>query len=151
MAGHLTLAIIKPHVHRERKVGKIFARIEQGGFSILLCKLIQMRVEGAQQFYKEHEGKEFFPRLVERMCIGPVWVMVLSKPNVVEEWRKFIGATDPAAAEPGTIRHDFGNHKLITDNAVHGSSDDWAAKREINFFFNREITVAKEIDKLTGK
>lgn len=148
--GHLTLAIIKPHIHMSRKAGEIIKAIEDGGFGILLCKLIQLRPEGVEEFYSEHKDKDFFPSLMKSMCAGPVWVMVLSGHNVVEDWRNFIGDTDPKKAVLGTIRNEFGDHNNISNNAVHGSSDDWAAKREINFFFNREIAVAsrlKELDK----
>ena len=142
MAGNLTLALIKPHIHFNRQAGKVIQRIEEGSFAILLCKLLQLRAEGAEQFYAEHKGKSFFPNLIKTICSGPVWVLVLAKENAVEGWRDYIGATDPAQAAPGSIRYDFGDHANITNNAVHGSSDDWAARREINFFFHREIAVA---------
>lgn len=142
MAGNLTFALIKPHVHFEKNVGKIIERIEGAGFGILICKMTQLLPEGAMDFYKEHKGKDFYPNLVKVMSSGPVWALVLSKKGAVEEWRKLIGSTDPAKAEPGTIRADFGDPKNITNNAVHGSADDWSAKREINFFFSRDLKLA---------
>lgn len=142
MAGHLTLALIKPHAHLERQSGKIIARIEEGEFGIILGKLTQLTKEGARQFYQEHEGKEFYDNLVRTMSAGPVWALVLAKPNAVAEWRAFIGALNPADAEPGTLRHTFGNHKNLTNNAVHGSATDHDAKREINFFFSKDIMKA---------
>ena len=143
MAGNLTFAMIKPHIHFEKKVGSLIARIEEAGFGILICKMTQLLPEGAMDFYAEHKGKDFYANLIKVMSSGPVWALVLTKKDAVEEWRKLIGATDPAKAEPGTIRSDFGDHKNITNNAVHGSADDWAAKKEINFFFARDL-------KLTG-
>lgn len=151
MAGNLTLAMIKPHAIRERHCGEIIDRIEKAGFGVLLIKAVQLRPEGAREFYKEHEGKDFFKNLVDTMCAGPVWVLVLAKPNAVEEWRSFIGATDPAKAEVGTIRHDFGDHNNVTNNAVHGSATDHDAKHEISFFFSREITLAERIDAIDNK
>jgi nucleoside-diphosphate kinase len=148
MSGHLTLALIKPHIHFKRKVGEVIQRIEDAGFGILLSKLIQLRPEGAEEFYSEHRDKEFFLNLTKVMCSGPLWVLVLSKHDAVEEWRNLIGATNPATATPGTIRHDFGEHENITNNAVHGSADDWAARREINFFFNKEIALASRLNEL---
>ena len=151
MAGNLTLAIIKPHIHMERKVGQVLQRIEEAGFGIVLSKMVQLRPEGADQFYEEHKGKDFFDKLKRYMCVGPIWAIVLAKDNAVEEWRKTIGATNSAEAEPGTIRHDFGRHDNITLNAVHGSATDHDAKREINFFFAREITLAGKVDALDNE
>lgn len=146
MAGNLTFAMIKPHIHFEKKVGEVIKRIEEAGFGILMCKTTQFLPEGAMDFYAEHKGKDFYANLVRVMSSGPVWALVLSKKDAVEEWRKTIGATDPSKAEPGTIRADFGSHTNITNNAVHGSSDDWAAKREINFFFARDIKIAGALE-----
>ena len=151
MAGNLTLAIIKPHAVLARNVGKIIDRIEEDGFGILLAKMVQLRPEGADEFYAEHKGKEFFSKLRRYMCVGPVWALVLAKDNAVEEWRDLIGLTDPAKAEPGTIRHDFGKHDNITLNAVHGSATDHDARREINFFFARDIETAKKLNAIDQK
>ena len=145
MAGHLTLALIKPHVHLERKAGQVMARMEEAGFGIILGKLTQLTKDGAQKFYKEHEGKEFYDHLVSTMSAGPIWALVLTKPNAVTEWRNAIGSTNPADAEPGTLRHEFGDCKNMTNNAVHGSATDHEAKWEINFFFNRDILDAEKL------
>lgn len=146
MAGNLTLAMIKPHIHFARKIGQVIQRIEEAGFAIVLCKMAQFRVEGIREFYAEHQEKEFFPDLVRTMTSGPIWVLVLARDNAVEEWRNLIGNTDPNQAKEGTLRHEFGNRNKISENAVHGSADDWAAKREINFFFSREIRLAEKIN-----
>lgn len=148
MAGNLTLAMIKPHIHFQRRAGEIIQRIEKEKFAILLCKLVQLRDEGVEEFYGEHKGKDFFPRLKNSMLSGPTWVLVLAKENAVDEWRKVIGATNPAEAAPETIRAIFGDKSNMSNNAVHGSSDDWAAKKEINFFFGREISLAEKIKEM---
>lgn len=151
MAGHLTLALIKPHCILEKKVGKILSRIEEEEYAIVLAKMVQLRKEGAREFYKEHVGKDFYNNLCSVMSSGPVWALVLAKPNAVEEWRNTIGATNPAEAEPHTIRHEFGDPRNITNNAVHGSATDHDAKREINFFFGREIKLAERINALDNE
>jgi len=148
MAGHLTLALIKPHAVLERNVGKIIQRIEAEGFAIVAGKMFQFLPEGAEEFYGEHHGRPFFPNLVKVMSASPCWVLVLYKPNAVEEWRQTIGATHPAEAEAGTIRAEFGHHHNVTNNAVHGSADDWAAQREINFFFGRDLQLAEKARRL---
>ena len=151
MAGNLTLAYIKPHTVLERKVGKIISRIEEAGFAIILSKMVQIRPEGADIFYEEHKAKEFFDKLKHYTCVGPVWAMVLAKDNAVEEWRNIIGDTDPAKAEKGTIRAEFGRPDNITLNAVHGSATDHDAKREINFFFYKEIKGAMAADEVDNQ
>ena len=151
MAGQLTLALIKPHVHFARNVGKIITRIEEAGFGIILCKETQFTRHGASEFYQEHEGRPFFDNLVKVMSVSPIWAMVLAKPDAVAEWRGAIGATNPAEAEPGTIRHEFGDHQNLTNNAVHGSATDHDAKREINFFFARDIQLAEQVKAVTGR
>lgn len=151
MSGHLTLALIKPHSVLDKNVGRIITRIEEEGYGIVLAKMVQLRKEGAIEFYKEHEGKDFFKNLCNAMSSGPVWALVLAKPNAVEEWRNTIGATNPAEAEPNTLRHEFGDPGNITNNAVHGSATDHDAKREINFFFGREIKLAERINALDNE
>jgi nucleoside-diphosphate kinase len=145
MAGQLTFAMIKPHAVLSRNVGKIINRIEEGGFGIVLAKTIQLHLDGAREFYKEHKDKPFYDNLCRTMCAGPVWALVLAKPNAVGEWRGYIGATNPAEAEEGTLRREFGDPQNITNNAVHGSATDHDAKREINFFFGREIKLAERL------
>lgn len=149
MAGHLTLALIKPHAILARNVGKIITRMEEEDFAIVLAKETQFTKYGAMEFYQEHKGKEFFDNLVKVMSAGPIWAIVLAKGNAVEEWRNVIGSTNPAEAAPGTIRHEFGDHGNITNNAVHGSATDHDAKREINFFFSRELKVAEAVNTIT--
>lgn len=146
MAGNLTLAMIKPHVVFSKEVGNVISDIEDAGFGIVAGKMLQFREEGASAFYQEHEGKDFFPNLVKVMSGGPIWVLVLVKKNCVEDWRNFIGATNSADAEEGTLRNKYGNHTNITLNAVHGSATDHDALREINFFFAQELSLLRELD-----
>ena len=151
MAGNLTLAIIKPHAVMERKVGKIIERIEGAGFGIIGAKMLHLRKEGAEEFYKEHKDKYFFEMLVKSICKSPIWVMILVRDNAVEEWRNFIGSTHPVEAAEGTLRHAFGNHENITENAVHGAATDHDARDEIVFFFGREIKLGQRINEVDDK
>lgn len=148
LPGHLTLAMIKPHAYRSGNIGAIIKKIEDAGFKILILKSVQLRKEGAEIFYKEHQGKEFYKNLINVMCSGPVIPMVLMKHNCVPEFRKLLGDTDPSKADIGTIRSEFGNPENITDNAVHGSASDQEAYREISFFFKRELKLAESVDAL---
>ncbi len=148
VVDHLTLGMIKPHAIRARKTGEIISRIEEAGFAILIVKSVQLRKEGAEFFYAEHKDKDFFPNLVSVMCAGPVWPMVLMKHDGINEFRKLIGSTDPAEAEEGTIRHDFGDHNNLTYNAIHGSATDIDVDRELRFFFDREISLARRVEGL---
>jgi len=151
MAVQLTLAMIKPHAVLGRNVGKILTRIENEEFGIVLAKMVQLRKEGALQFYEEHVGKGFYDNLCNVMSAGPIWVLVLAKPNAVEEWRNLIGSTNPAEAEPGTLRYGFGDHDNLTNNAVHGSASDADAQREIAFFFTRELKLVERVDALDNQ
>ena len=151
MPGQLTLALIKPHATLGKNVGKIITRIEEDGFGIVLSKMVQLRKEGALQFYEEHKDKDFYDNLCNVMSSGPIWVLVLAKPNAVEEWRNLNGATNPAEAKPGTLRHEFGAHENITNNAVYGSATDGDAKRESTFFFAREIKMVERVDALDNQ
>lgn len=134
MNGEYTFSIIKPNAVRTGKTGPILAMINEGGFEIAAIKMVQMTTQQAESFYEIHRDKSFFPELVEFMTSGPVVVMILKHKNAVDEFRKLIGATDPAKAEPGTIRKIFA--VSLKMNAVHGSDSDENAKREANFFFS---------------
>lgn len=133
MNDNYTFAIIKPNAVRTGKSGPILAMINEGGFEISAMKMVQMTVEQAESFYDVHRGKPFYAELVEFMTSGPVIVMILRHSNAVEQFRKLIGATDPAKAEPGTIRKLFA--VSVKMNAVHGSDSNENAERESNFFF----------------
>ena len=143
---HLSLAMIKPHAVRARKVGEIISRIEDAGFAILIVKSVQIHKEGAEFFYAEHKGKDFFKELVALTCSGPVWPMVVMKHDGINAFRELIGNCDSSKAKPGTIRHDFGDHNKVPLNAIHGSDSDVAVDREIKFFFDREINMAQRVE-----
>jgi nucleoside-diphosphate kinase len=133
MGGNFTFSIIKPNAVRTGKTGPILAMMNEAGFEISAMKMVCMTTNQAETFYSVHKGKPFFEGLIEFMTSGPVFIMVLKHENAVEEFRKLIGATDPAKAEPGTIRKMFA--VSVQMNAVHGSDSDENATREADFFF----------------
>ncbi len=130
-----TLSIIKPDAVVRNITGKINAMIEDAGLRIVAQKRIRLTKEQAQEFYIEHKDKAFYDGLVEYMTSAPVVVQVLQGENVIEDYRKIMGVTNPAAAEEGTIRRTFG--ESITHNSVHGSDSPESAAREVAFFFNK--------------
>jgi nucleoside-diphosphate kinase len=133
-----TLAILKPDCVRKKNTGEVLARIEKAGFKILGLKKIKLNKETAGAFYGVHRGKPFFDGLVEFMCSGPCIPIALEKENAVTEFRTLIGATDPAQADPGTIRKLYADNK--GENIVHGSDSAENGKIEISFFFaEREL------------
>ncbi len=134
MNANFTFSIIKPNSVRTGKTGPILSMINEAGFEISAIRMVKMTPDQAETFYEVHRGKPFFEGLVEFMTSGPVVVMVLKHENAVEEFRKLIGATDPAKAEPGTIRKIFA--VSVQMNAVHGSDSDENAAREAGFFFS---------------
>jgi nucleoside-diphosphate kinase len=134
MNGNITFSIIKPNAVRTGKTGPILAMMNENGFEISAIRMVKMTLQQAESFYEVHRGKSFFDELIEFMTSGPVVVMVLKHENAVEEFRKLIGATDPAKAEPGTIRKIFA--VSVQMNAVHGSDSDENAAREASFFFS---------------
>ncbi|MDC0442826.1 nucleoside-diphosphate kinase [Gammaproteobacteria bacterium] len=129
-----TLSIIKPDATSKNIIGKIIDRFEENGLKVVAGKLIHMDQAKAAGFYAEHEGKPFFPNLVEYMTSAPVFVQVLEGDNAVVKNRELMGATNPSEADPGTIRADFA--ETIDANAVHGSDSTDSATREISYFFD---------------
>jgi nucleoside-diphosphate kinase len=134
-AGNLTLAIIKPDAVGAGHTGKIIDRVIGGGFRIRALKLIQQTRRQAEGFYEVHRGKPFYDGLTEFMSSGPCVVMVLEKEGAVRAWRDLMGATDPAKADVGTIRKEFGGS--VGENATHGSDSDENAAIEISYFFSK--------------
>ncbi|MFP5247353.1 MAG: nucleoside-diphosphate kinase [Thermoanaerobaculia bacterium] len=128
-----TFTIIKPDSVRKGNFGKIISRIEAEGFRVLGIKKVALSQRQAQAFYAVHKERPFFNSLVEYMTSGPVYVAALERDNAVATLRQVMGATDPAKADAGTIRKDFG--ESIEQNAIHGSDSDENAKIEIGFFF----------------
>ncbi len=133
--GNLTLAIIKPDAVLSGNTGKIIDRIIAGGFRIRALKMIHQTRAQAEGFYEVHRGKPFFAGLTEFMSSAPCIVMVLEKEGAVKAWRDLMGATDPAKADAGTIRKEFGTS--VGENATHGSDSDENAAIEIAYFFNQ--------------
>ena len=130
-----TFAIIKPDAVAAGDTGKIIDRIIDGGFRIRALKLIHQTRKQAEGFYEVHRGKPFYEGLTEFMSSGPCVVMVLEKDGAVKAWRDLMGATDPAKADEGTIRKEFGSS--VGENATHGSDSDENAGIEIAYFFSR--------------
>jgi nucleoside-diphosphate kinase len=132
---NLTFGIIKPDAVRAGHTGSIIKRILDEGFKIRGLKLIHMTRREAEGFYDVHRERPFFSGLTEFMSSAPCVVMALEKEGAVKAWRDLMGATDPAKADAGTLRKDFGGS--VGENAVHGSDSDENAAIEIAYFFSR--------------
>lgn len=130
-----TFTIVKPDSVRKGNFGKIIGRLEAEGFRVLGLKKISLSRAQAEGFYAVHRQRPFFSGLVEYMTSGPVYVAALERDNAVAHLRKVMGATDPAKADAGTIRKEFG--ESIEQNAIHGSDSDENANIEIGFFFSQ--------------
>ena len=125
--------MIKPDAVANGHIGGILDQIIKAGFSIKAMKLTALSAEKAGEFYAVHKERPFYGDLVKFMSGGPIVAAILEKDNAIEDFRKLIGATDPAKAAPGTIRAMFA--KSIDANAIHGSDSDANAKIEGDFFF----------------
>ena len=133
-----TLAILKPDAVSANKIGKVIDRIEATGFRILGMKMLRLTSQTAGSFYEVHKERPFYKDLCAFMSSDRVVVLALEKTNAVADFRKLIGATDPAEAAPNTIRKDFATSKQ--NNIVHGSDSPENAKIEIAFYFSdREL------------
>jgi len=130
----MTFAIIKPDACSRNIAGKILAKIEENGFQIIAMKKLWMTKKQAEGFYAVHRGKSFFNSLTDFMSSGPCIVLVLQKESAIAAWRKLMGATNPANAEPGTIRKEFA--QSVEANSVHGSDAPETAACEIAYFFS---------------
>ncbi|HAK55616.1 MAG: nucleoside-diphosphate kinase [Vicinamibacterales bacterium] len=128
-----TLAIIKPDAVAARHVGAVVERIESAGFEIRAMRLVRLSQADAEGFYAVHRERPFFGSLTAFMSSGPAVVLALEAPDAIRRWRTLMGATDPAKAEPGTIRRDFG--ASIEHNATHGSDAAETAAFELAYFF----------------
>jgi nucleoside-diphosphate kinase len=132
---NLTFGIIKPDAVSAGHTGSIIQKILDNGFKIRGLKLIHMTRQQGEGFYAVHRERPFFAGLVEFMSSGPCVVMALEKEGAVKAWRDLMGATDPAKADPDTLRKEFGGS--VGENAVHGSDSDENAAIEIAYFFSR--------------
>ena len=133
MATNITFTMIKPDAVEANNIGPILAMMNKAGFRIRAMKYLRLSREQAGNFYLVHKERPFYGELVDYMSSGPIVAAILEKDNAVADFRKLIGATDPAKAEEGTIRKMFA--KSIAANAVHGSDSDENAEIEGNFFF----------------
>ncbi|GAB6188335.1 nucleoside-diphosphate kinase [Marinitoga arctica] len=135
---------LKPNTVRRGLVGEVISRLERRGIKIVAMKMICPTKEQAKELYKEHEGKSFYNDLINFVLSGPVVVMVLEGPRVVEMVRHIIGNTDPLKASPGSIRGEFG--MSVTKNIVHASDSYENALREMKIFFSEDEIIEYRLD-----
>ena len=128
-----TLTMIKPDAVKAGHIGAILAQINEAGFRIVAMRMYRMTEEAAGRFYEVHKERPFYGELVDFMSSGPIVAAILEKDNAVADFRKIVGATNPAQAEAGTIRARFATS--IGENAIHGSDSDENALIEGNFHF----------------
>jgi nucleoside-diphosphate kinase len=128
-----TFAIIKPDALKSRYTGRILQRIEEAGFTIRAMQLRQLSTKEAEGFYAVHRERPFFGSLTRFMSSGPCVVMALEADDAIRRWRALMGATDPAKADAGTLRKEFG--ASIENNATHGSDAPDTAAFELGYFF----------------
>lgn len=135
MSGKLTFSMIKPDAVEAGNTGAILKIIEEAGFRIVALKKTKLSAERAGAFYEVHKERPFYKDLCAYMSSGPIYAFVLEKDNAVADFRKVIGATNPAEAEEGTIRNLFATS--IEANAIHGSDSDENALIEAGFYFSK--------------
>jgi nucleoside-diphosphate kinase len=128
-----TFAIVKPDAVKKGHAGRILARIEEAGFRVCAVRMIHMSKREAEGFYYIHRERPFFGGLTDFMSSGPCLVMCLEAPGAIKKWRDLMGATDPATADAGTLRKEFG--ASIDNNATHGSDAPETAAFELAYFF----------------
>jgi len=130
-----TFTMIKPDATANGHTGAILEMINRAGFRIVAMKMTQLSPDKAGAFYAVHKERPFYQELVTFMSRGPITAAILEKDNAVEDFRKLIGATNPAQAEEGTIRKKFA--ASVGENAIHGSDSDANARIEGDFFFSQ--------------
>lgn len=134
MAVERTLSIIKPDGVERNLIGEIYGRFERAGLTVVAARMAHLSRDEAEGFYAVHRERPFFPDLIEYMTSGPVMIQALEGDNAIALNRELMGATDPKAAAPGTIRADFADS--IEQNVVHGSDARETAAVEVSYFFN---------------
>jgi nucleoside-diphosphate kinase len=139
MAKERTLSIIKPEAVAAGLIGEILRRFERAGLRIVGAKLLRLTPDRARAFYAVHKERPFYASLTEYMCSGPIFVSALEGEGAIGKNRELMGATDPAKAQPGTIRREWGAN--VEKNAVHGSDGPETAASEIAFFFKPDELV----------
>ncbi len=142
MAVERTLTILKPDCVRKNLIGEVTRRIQEAGFRIVAMKMTRLTKDTAGGFYAVHKERPFFDELVEFMSSGPCVPMILEKENAIEDFREFIGATDPSEAEEGTIRADFADS--VGENIIHGSDSVANGQKEAAYFFSEAEVVANK-------
>jgi nucleoside-diphosphate kinase len=133
MAIERTFSIVKPDGVEKNLIGEVYRRFEEAGLSIIASRMLHLTREQAEGFYAVHSERPFYNDLVNYMTSGPVIVQALEGENAIAKNREIMGATNPADADPGTIRADFA--ASIEENVVHGSDGPDTAREEIAFFF----------------
>ena len=133
MAVERTLSIIKPDAVAKNVIGKIYSRFETNGLRIVAARMAWLSRTEAEGFYAVHRERPFFGSLTDFMSSGPCIVMCLEAPDAIKKWRTLMGATDPAKADAGTLRKEFG--ASIENNATHGSDAPETAAFELGYFF----------------
>ena len=136
MAVEQTLSIIKPDGVQKNLIGEIYSRFEKAGLEIVAARMMHLTTEQAQGFYAVHKERPFYNDLVSYMTSGPVMIQVLEGEDAITKNRDIMGKTNPADADPGTIRADFA--ASIEENVVHGSDAPETAATEIAFFFGTD-------------
>ena len=134
MAIERTFSIVKPDGVEKNLIGEVYSRFEKAGLHIIAARMVHLGREQAEGFYAVHKERPFYNDLVSYMTSGPVVVQVLEGENAIAKNRDIMGATNPADADPGTIRADFA--ASIEENVVHGSDGPDTAREEISFFFS---------------
>ena len=134
MAIERTFSIVKPDGVEKNLIGEVYSRFEKAGLRIIAARMLHLSRQQAEGFYAVHKERPFYNDLVSYMTSGPVVVQVLEGENAIEMNREIMGATNPADADPGTIRADFA--ASIEENVVHGSDGPDTAREEISFFFS---------------
>lgn len=142
MAIERTLTILKPDCVRKKLIGEVTKRIQEAGFRIVAMKMTRLTQATAGGFYAVHKDRPFYDELCEFMSSGPCVPMILEKENAIEDFRKFIGATNPEEAEEGTIRADFADS--VGENIIHGSDSVENGRKEAAFFFSEAEVVANK-------
>ncbi len=142
MAVERTLTILKPDCVRKKLIGEVTRRIQEAGFNIVAMKMARLTEATASMFYSVHKERPFYNDLCEFMSSGACVPMILEKENAIEDFRTFIGATDPAEAEEGTIRAEFADS--LGENIIHGSDSVENGKIEASFFFSEQEVVANK-------
>jgi len=133
MALERTLSIIKPDAVAKNVIGEIYSRFEKAGLKVTAARMKQLSKQEAEGFYAVHRERPFFGELTDFMSSGPCVLLCLEAPDAIRKWRDTMGPTDPAKADPGSLRRDFGTS--IGNNATHGSDAAETAAFELGYFF----------------